>query len=66
MTAGRLAALRPNRFDMIDANHDGSLSFDGIEANSGTDFVAMDGDGDGDGIVRAQSIESAKAEKAST
>jgi len=64
MTAGRLAALRPNRFDMIDANHDGSLSFDGIEANSGTDFVAMDGDGDG--IVRAQSIESAKAEKAST
>jgi len=64
MTAGRLAALRPNRFDMIDANHDGSLSFDGIEANSGTDFVAMEADGDG--IVRAQSIESAKAEKAST
>jgi len=61
MTAGRLAALRPNRFDMIDANHDGSLSFVGIEANSGTDFVAMDADG----IVRAQSIESAKAEKAS-
>jgi hypothetical protein len=64
MTAGRLAALRPNRFDMIDANHDGSLSFDGIEANSGTDFVTMDADGDG--IVRAQSIESAKAEKGST